>query len=86
MSTPDARDDHTQAPERLLAEGFCPHLKTKSMYIGFALRRRPDFEGHGTAIFWCGRTQLGFGPDAQPALPENCVPGRACCPVPKVEV
>lgn len=67
-------------PEPFLPKDKCACLRTKTMALNThwipseaELRSRAD-----TAIFWCIKTMMPWGPDEDDATPESCRPGREC--------
>ena len=60
----------------------CPELRTKTMSLNTSVRRNPDVEACGTAVYWCLKTYSPLGPDDLPALPEDCGRSRKCCELP----
>jgi len=37
------------------------------------------YDSYDNAVFWCVKTQTGFGPDGDPVRAETCRGGRGCC-------
>jgi len=37
------------------------------------------YDKYDNAVYWCVKTQTGFGPDGEPVRPETCCGGRGCC-------
>jgi hypothetical protein len=59
----------------------CLKLRTKGMYVQSIVD--PDeptfYDNYDNAVYWCVKTQTGFGPDGEPVRPEACRGGRGCC-------
>ena len=53
----------------------CRQLRSKEMYYQSAGEEEDEFS---SGIYWCGKTQEGFGPDGQPASKTECCNGRSC--------
>jgi hypothetical protein len=53
----------------------CKFLRSKEMYYG-EQSREDGLCGGG--VFWCSRTQEGFGPDGQPVERAECCETRPC--------
>jgi len=52
----------------------CRNLRSKEMYYAYG---EPDDE-YSSGVFWCAKTQEGFGPDGQPVSKLECCNGRSC--------
>ena len=55
------------------AEIPCRFLRSKEMYYD-----APDDDAFASGIFWCQRTQEGFGPDGEPCDKKRCCANRTC--------
>lgn len=53
----------------------CRSLRSKEMYYQSPGEEDDEF---ASGVFWCGKTQEGFGPDGQPASKSECCNGRGC--------
>lgn len=82
----NASDANASNPLPRLDDGVCPELRTKTMYLNVEVRRSPEAEGRGTAVYWCLKTHGALGPDDLPADPPACRRPRACCTSPLIEV
>ena len=51
----------------------CRNLRCKEMYY-----HGQEEDGFSSGIFWCSKTQEGFGPDGQPTGKTECCAGRTC--------
>ncbi len=73
--------DHPSLSSRVVTVAQCAHLRHKGMYVGAV----PDpadarfYDPVDSTAYWCLCTQKATGPDGQPASPESCRQGRACC-------
>jgi hypothetical protein len=62
------------APEsNLKLELPCRNLRSKEMYY-----QGGQEDECASGVYWCAKTQEGFGPDGQPAGKMECCAGRAC--------
>ena len=66
MKTPE------RAPEAVLP---CRCMRSKEMYYQ---PRGAGEDNFSSGIYWCTKTEEGFGPDGEPAGPDQCAPGRPC--------
>jgi hypothetical protein len=65
--------------ERILAGALCRHLRTKGMYVAGEDGPPPEIPHvPDAAHFWCNLSGWALGPDAAPANPGRCGPGRGC--------
>ena len=53
----------------------CQKLRSKEMYHEAPGHEDDQFS---SGIYWCLKTQEGFGPDGEPAGRAECCAGRAC--------
>jgi hypothetical protein len=53
----------------------CRQLRNKEMYYQSPGEEDDEF---ASGVYWCGKTQEGFGPDGQPASKSDCCNGRPC--------
>ncbi len=58
-----------------MKERVCRALRCKEYYIFGRLELAMCDD---TTVYWCVRTQSPVGPDAAPALPEDCDARRPC--------
>ena len=72
--------DHLTSP-KLTPGVHCLSLRHKGMYISAV----PDpeeaniYDKYDCTWYWCGETQIGYGPDGQAVNPADCKNGRGCC-------
>ena len=72
--------DHLTSP-KLTPGVHCLSLRHKGMYVTSV----PDpeeskfYDKYDGTWYWCGETQIGYGPDGQPVGPQDCKNGRGCC-------
>ena len=72
--------DHLTSP-KLTPGVHCLSLRHKGMYVTSV----PDpeeskfYDKYDGTWYWCGETQIGYGPDGQPVGPLDCKNGRGCC-------
>jgi hypothetical protein len=52
----------------------CRNLRSKEMYYQ-GVGHEDEF---ASGVYWCAKTQEGFGPDGQPAGKKECCAGRTC--------
>ena len=52
----------------------CRDLRSKEMYYQGAGHE----DEYASGVYWCAKTQEGFGPDGQPAGKMECCAGRSC--------
>ena len=45
------------------AQPPCRNLRSKEMYYAYG----QEDDDYSSGVFWCAKTQEGFGPDGQPA-------------------
>jgi hypothetical protein len=59
----------------------CVKLRTRGMYLQSAVDPNESrlYDSYDNAVFWCVKTQTGFGPDGDPVRAETCRGGRGCC-------
>ncbi len=66
---------------KIIVGVHCLKLRTKGMYIPALVD--PDectfYDKYEASAYWCAMTQTGFGPDGEPAGPDDCRHGRGCC-------
>lgn len=53
----------------------CRYLRSKEMYYDDDSQ---DDDAMASGLYWCTKTQEGFGPDGQPAAKKDCCAGRSC--------
>jgi hypothetical protein len=53
----------------------CQKLRSKEMFYYSA---GDEDDQYSSGIYWCLKTNEGFGPDGQPAGRTECCPGRSC--------
>ena len=72
--------DHLISP-KLTPGVHCLSLRHKGMYVSAV--PDPDeskfYDKYDGTWYWCGETQIGFGPDGKPVGPHDCKNGRSCC-------
>lgn len=62
----------------LPACGPCRNLRNKGMYVYHGEYDTPH-EDYDNTIYWCVRTQKGFGPDDEMVSRDDCIdPERSC--------
>ena len=57
---------------------FCGDLRSKKFFMLDAIATDPEQYLDPSGHCWCYHTQQPIGPDRRHALPQLCVPGRAC--------
>jgi hypothetical protein len=53
----------------------CPNLRCKEMFHQSPGQEEDQFS---SGLYWCVRTQEGFGPDGEPVHRAQCCAGRSC--------
>ncbi|HEY2156330.1 MAG TPA: hypothetical protein VGH33_11920 [Isosphaeraceae bacterium] len=57
---------------------LCRHLRNKGMYVYHGEYDSPH-DDYDNTIYWCVKTQKGFGPDDEMCSREDCtIPERVC--------
>ena len=76
--TTTAEPNHAVANEAVPLPEFkvpCRHLRSKEMYYqDFGAPEDP----YSSGIYWCGKTQEGFGPDGHSCGKDECSGQRSC--------
>lgn len=59
----------------------CLKLRTKAMYVQSVVDPAEStfYDTYDNAVYWCVKTQTGFGPDGETVRPDACCGGRGCC-------
>lgn len=66
--------------EPFVPRDVCSCLRTKTMALNtHYVPSEAELRAHAdTAIFWCIKTTMPWGPDELDATPGSCRPGREC--------
>jgi hypothetical protein len=68
----------SETPDPAACAAPCRNLRNKGMYVYHGEYATPH-EDYDNTIYWCVRTQKGFGPDDEFVSREDCTnPERAC--------